>query len=130
MNTQRKSFSLSAIAVAIAVSQPASSLELEEVIVTAQKRAESLQDVPISVSAISGDSMADAGIELIGIDYLSVELYDVPELPAHKAFMNAGITILEGINLSHVKPGDYTLVALPLKLDALDGTPGRAVLLQ
>jgi len=36
---------------------------LEEVIVTAQKRAESLQDVPISVSAMSGEKMADAGIQ-------------------------------------------------------------------
>ncbi|MEZ4574127.1 MAG: cyclase family protein [Vampirovibrionales bacterium] len=87
------------------------------------------QDFPAFTQA-GAQYLADAGIELIGIDYLSVELYDVPELPAHKAFMNAGITILEGINLSHVKPGDYTLVALPLKLDALDGTPGRAVLLQ
>lgn len=35
---------------------------LEEIIVTAQKRAESLQDVPISVSAIQGDKIQDAGI--------------------------------------------------------------------
>jgi len=35
---------------------------LEEVIVTAQKRAESLQDVPISVSAMQGDKIQDAGI--------------------------------------------------------------------
>jgi outer membrane receptor protein involved in Fe transport len=37
-------------------------LQLEEVIVTAQKRAESLQDVPISVSALQGDKIQDAGI--------------------------------------------------------------------
>lgn len=36
--------------------------QLEEVIVTAQKRAESLQDVPISVSAIQGEKIQDAGI--------------------------------------------------------------------
>lgn len=35
---------------------------LEEVIVTAQKRAESLQDVPISVSAMQGDKLQSAGI--------------------------------------------------------------------
>jgi len=38
---------------------------LEEVVVTAQKRVESLQDVPISVSAISSEKLADAGIERI-----------------------------------------------------------------
>lgn len=36
---------------------------LEEVIVTAQKRAESLQDVPISVSAVGGEKLSEAGIE-------------------------------------------------------------------
>ena len=33
--------------------------QLEEVIVTAQKRAESLQDVPISISTLSGDKIQD-----------------------------------------------------------------------
>ncbi|MEP5765884.1 MAG: TonB-dependent receptor [Halieaceae bacterium] len=36
--------------------------QLEEVVVTAQKRAQSLSDVPLSVSAISGDKMTEAGI--------------------------------------------------------------------
>ncbi len=36
--------------------------QLEEVIVTAQKRAESLQDVPISVSAVQGEQIQEAGI--------------------------------------------------------------------
>jgi outer membrane receptor protein involved in Fe transport len=35
---------------------------LEEVVVTAQHRSQSLQDVPVSVSAISGDKMMEAGI--------------------------------------------------------------------
>ncbi|MGJ8670174.1 MAG: TonB-dependent receptor [Oceanococcus sp.] len=36
---------------------------LEEIIVTAQKREQSLTDVPISVSALSGEKLRDAGIE-------------------------------------------------------------------
>jgi len=43
----------------------AQSLELEEIVVTAQKREQSLQDVPISVSALNGDKLTDAGIEKI-----------------------------------------------------------------
>jgi len=35
---------------------------LEEVVVTAQKRVESLQDVPISITAVSGDTMAENGV--------------------------------------------------------------------
>ncbi|MFT5082205.1 MAG: iron complex outermembrane receptor protein [Lentisphaeria bacterium] len=38
-------------------------VRLEEIIVTSQKRAESLQDVPISVTTVSGEKLADAGIE-------------------------------------------------------------------
>ena len=35
---------------------------LEEVIVTAQQRAESLQDVPVSVAAVTAEKMSDAGV--------------------------------------------------------------------
>lgn len=41
----------------------AQTLALEEVVVTAQKRSQSLQDVPIAVSALSAQSLADAGIQ-------------------------------------------------------------------
>lgn len=56
---------LNPLALAIAVTATpvfAENLALEEVVVTAQKRAESLQDVPISVSAMSGDKISEAGI--------------------------------------------------------------------
>ena len=38
---------------------------LEELIVTAQKRAESLQDVPLSVATVSGQKIQEAGIETL-----------------------------------------------------------------
>ena len=54
---------LSTLALAIATaSSGAYAAQLEEVIVTAQKRAQSLQDVPISMTAVSGQKMDDAGI--------------------------------------------------------------------
>ncbi|MBU3071410.1 TonB-dependent receptor [Aestuariicella sp. G3-2] len=40
----------------------ANNLALEEVVVTAQKRTQSLQDVPISVSAMSAEKMANSGV--------------------------------------------------------------------
>jgi iron complex outermembrane receptor protein len=48
------------VASALALPQQALSQKLEEVVVTAQKRAQSLQDVPISISALSGDKLNDA----------------------------------------------------------------------
>ena len=39
------------------------SLAIEEIVVTAQKREQSLQDVPISVSVVTGEKLVEAGIE-------------------------------------------------------------------
>ena len=57
-----------AIAFATAVGSPAvlaqsdsESFSLEEVVVTARRRSENLQDVPIAVTAISGDALAIKG---------------------------------------------------------------------
>ena len=60
----KKSFrTLSSLAIAIAtVTSGAYAAELEEVIVTAQKRAESLQEVPVSLTAISGTKIEEAGM--------------------------------------------------------------------
>jgi outer membrane receptor protein involved in Fe transport len=58
----RKTPILAALAIATAAPLASAQALLEEVIVTAQKRAESLQDVPISVSAVQGDKIQDAGI--------------------------------------------------------------------
>ena len=56
-------FKASGIALAIAaISSGTNAAELEEVIVTAQKRAESLQDVPVSLVAISGTKIEEAGM--------------------------------------------------------------------
>lgn len=53
-----------AVPVALAQSGP----QLEEIVVTAQKREETLREVPISVSATSGDALSDAGV--VRLDYL------------------------------------------------------------
>lgn len=45
-----------------AFAQDSAAFTLEEVIVTAQKREQSLQDVPLSVNAVGGEKMAEAGI--------------------------------------------------------------------
>jgi iron complex outermembrane receptor protein len=54
---------IGALCTTTGIASQAQSLTLEEVIVTAQKRAQSLQDVPIAVSALNSSSMADAGIQ-------------------------------------------------------------------
>jgi len=72
--------------------------------------------------------LADRGVRLIGIDTPSLDPESSKDLPAHKAAVRRGMLILEGLILAAVPPGNYELIALPLKLMNLDASPVRAVL--
>lgn len=68
------------------------------------------------------------GVRLIGIDYLSVQRYAL-STDIHRLILGAGIVILEGLDLRGVSSGAYELVCLPLRLDAVEAAPARAILL-
>jgi arylformamidase len=69
-------------------------------------------------------------LRLIGIDYHSLGPYDTAQSVAvHRAILGRGIVALEGINLEGVEPGEYELIALPLRIEGSDGSPVRAVLI-
>ena len=72
--------------------------------------------------------IVDNGIYLIGVDYLSVQIYG-EDSKTHDILLNAGVTIIEGLNLSHVETGLYDLICLPLKLVGSEGAPARVVLI-
>lgn len=83
-----------------------------------------------ALTADGAEYLADLGLLLVGIDYLSVELYGSTGLKAHKALLHHNILILEGVNLNHVEPGEYILAAFPVNYQGLDGAPTRAVLIR
>ena len=72
--------------------------------------------------------LASLGIAGVGIDGLGIER-NQPGHPTHKTLMQAGILILEGLELSQVPPGRYFLVALPLKIAGAEGAPARVLLI-
>lgn len=74
------------------------------------------------------DWLAETGVRLVGIDTPSVDTSDSKDLPAHARFLAHDMSIIEGLVLEHVDPGPYELCALPLKLEAFDGSPVRAAL--
>lgn len=80
------------------------------------------------LSAEAARELGRAGLKLVGIDTPSMDPVDSKDLPAHHHLLEHGVAILEGIDLQAVPPGDYELIALPLKLAGLDGSPVRAVL--
>jgi arylformamidase len=87
-------------------------------------------DEYVSLSADGARWLVDHGIRLIGIDFLSIEARGAPGHPTHRTLLESGVVILEGLDLSGVAPGEYTLVCFPLKIAGGDGAPARAVLLE
>jgi arylformamidase len=67
---------------------------------------------------------------LVGIDTPSVDPFDSKDLPSHKTIHEKNMAILEGIVLSEVEEGLYSLVALPLKMRNADASPVRAILVE
>jgi arylformamidase len=74
------------------------------------------------------DALAARGVFLIGVDTPSLDPPDSKTMDAHKAVRRHGLSILEGLVLDAVAPGDYELIALPLALADLDAAPVRAIL--
>ncbi|MBL8386405.1 MAG: arylformamidase [Burkholderiales bacterium] len=73
-------------------------------------------------------ALAQRGVRLIGIDSASVDPAASKTLDAHQALRRLDLRVLENLVLDDVPPGDYELIALPLKLMSADASPVRAVL--
>ena len=70
------------------------------------------------------------GIHLLGMDYLSVEAYGARDFRVHHTLLEAGVVILEGLNLSRVPAGPCQLLCLPLKVEGNDGAPARVLVVR
>jgi arylformamidase len=80
---------------------------------------------------LTGDAahyLAQAGLKLVGFDYLSIDRFGDTSYPAHHALLGAGVVVVEGLDLSEVEPGEYDMTCLPLRVGGGDGAPARVVL--
>ena len=82
----------------------------------------------IALTESAADFLLAQNVQLIGIDYLSVDAFARQDFPVHRLLLSAEAVILEGLNLQAVPPGDYELMVLPLLLQNGDGAPARAIL--
>jgi len=71
--------------------------------------------------------LADAGVVLVGVDYISAEQFGAPAPRTHQILLGRGIPIVEGLDLRPVPAGDYDLVVLPLKVRGHEAAPARAI---
>lgn len=81
----------------------------------------------VAFSVGAAQALVARGVKLVGLDYLSVAHAD-EQVPVHRAFLDHGVVLLEGIDLSEVQPGSYELICFPVRLSGSDGAPCRAVL--
>jgi arylformamidase len=72
--------------------------------------------------------LADAGVELVGIDYLSAEVFGSPDRKTHLILLGRNIPIVEGLSLRDVQPGDYDLMLLPIRTIGHEAAPARALI--
>jgi len=72
--------------------------------------------------------LVEKGVQLIGIDYLSIEEFQSPGAPVHSTLLTAGVLIVEGVNLIDVPPGPCKIYCLPLKIKDGDGAPARVLI--
>jgi arylformamidase len=73
--------------------------------------------------------LIDKGVELVGIDYLSIEQFHSGHHRTHRTLLERSVVIVEGLDFSVPEPGEYQFICLPLRLEGCDGAPARAVLI-
>jgi arylformamidase len=81
----------------------------------------------VALSVDAAELLVDRNVKLVGIDYLSIAPYNMG-VPVHTILLTAGVVVIEGLDLSKVSQGRYTMHCLPMKLVGVEGAPARAIL--
>jgi arylformamidase len=82
----------------------------------------------VGVTESGAKYLVEHGIKVVGVDYLTVEVFKNPGAPAHHALLGAGTIVIEGLDLRTVDAGIYDMICLPLRIVGSDGAPARVVL--
>ncbi|HYF75336.1 MAG TPA: cyclase family protein [Candidatus Nitrosocosmicus sp.] len=84
----------------------------------------------IYLSTEAASFLVKKGIKAVGINYFSIEKFNLPGNATHKMLLENGVIIIEGLKLDGVLPGEYQGVFLPLKFEGGNGSPTRAILIR
>ncbi|MDX1953349.1 MAG: cyclase family protein [Verrucomicrobiota bacterium] len=91
-------------------------------------KSDAFDDHFVYVSKEASQFIVDAGVQTVGIDYLSVGGYYKDGVETHQILLGAKVWIIEGINLAKIAPGKYDMICLPIKVANSDGAPARVLL--
>jgi len=71
--------------------------------------------------------LVEAGVRLVGIDYVSIERFGNIGAPVHHILLSAGVVIVETLDLQQVPVGPCDVYCLPLRIRCGDGAPARVL---
>lgn len=83
-----------------------------------------------ALSPDAAQALADDGVQLVDIDYLSIEKFGSAQPEVHRILLSKGIAIVEGLDLREVSEGDFDLICLPMRFTGREAAPARAVVRQ
>lgn len=83
----------------------------------------------IVITQQAAQRMVEGGVRCVGVEGLTVGPLSSPK-EVHCILLGAEVVIIEGLRMGQVQAGDYFLMAQPLKMAGLDGSPVRAVLVE
>ncbi len=81
----------------------------------------------VAIDASGASWLVRKKVKLVGVDYQSVAPYGESQ-ETHRILLENGVVVVEGLDLSEVNQGRYTIYCLPLKIIGSDGAPARAIL--
>ena len=82
----------------------------------------------VYISKEGAQYLVDCGVQTVGVDYLSVGGFYKDGIETHHILLGAEVWIIEGLDLSKIKPGNYDLLCLPIKFQQGDGAPARCLI--
>jgi len=77
----------------------------------------------VALDSSAALALKNKNIKIVGIDYLSIDVFDTPSFPVHKILLGAEILIIENLNLKNVPAGIYQARIYPLQIQNIDGAP-------
>jgi arylformamidase len=84
----------------------------------------------VCLSSEAAAYLVQLGIKAVGINYYSIEKFNLSGNTTHKMLLENGVVIFEGLKLEAVEPGEYQAACMPLKFKGGNGSPARAILIK
>ena len=95
---------------------------------TVYLKEKSFNEEYVYLSTEAAEYLVMKKIATVGIDYYSIAGVNNNLIECHQVLLGAKVTIIEGLDLSGISPGEYEFVCLPLKIKGSDGSPARAII--